>query len=234
MQANTHHNKITIVVDGTSGSGKGTLSKALAKQLNFAYLDTGLLYRFLGWFAINNNLFINKQITNIAPILQQSLKINFAEVNVKQLSNNNVAEAASAIAQHTQIRQNLLQFQHNFAINPILNGTYVGGSVLDGRDLGSVVFPNANVKFFVNANLQVRAQRRFKDLYGSMPILPQDSIKFNNLYNSLKNRDHQDTTRKNAPLIQTADAIFIDNSSNSVEYTVTQMLNYVKQTCNIC
>lgn len=233
MQANLNHNKITIVVDGTSGSGKGTLSKALAKQLNFAYLDTGLLYRFLGWFAINNNLFVNQQITDINPILQQSLKIDFTRVNIKQLGNNNIAEAASAIAQHTQIRQNLLQFQHNFALSPTLNGTAVNGSVLDGRDLGSVVFPNANVKFFVNANLQVRAQRRFKDLYGNIPILPQDSTKFNNLYNSLQNRDHQDTTRKNAPLVQTADAIFIDNSSNSVEYTVTQMLNYVKQKCNV-
>ncbi|MCL2567133.1 MAG: (d)CMP kinase [Alphaproteobacteria bacterium] len=201
-----------IAVDGESASGKGTVSKLLAKKLDFAYLDTGLLYRAVAYLAKQKNALENEEaVINIAK------NITAADLEINGLRREDIGAAASIVAKIPEVRQALLQFQVDFANYP---PKHKKGAVLDGRDIGSVVCPQADIKFYVCASLQVRAERRHKDL---------PDAKFEDIYNSLQARDESDKNRAVGALKKLDDAIEIDNTHLSIEETFNKMYKYIEK-----
>jgi cytidylate kinase len=207
-----------IVIDGTASSGKGTVAKMLANKLGFAYLDTGLLYRCVAYKANKNN-FLN----NIDNLVKIANSITPEDLQNELLKSDEIAKLASIVAKEQKVRDALLSLQHSFAKNPAVDNIKVAGAVLDGRDLGSFVFPNANYKFFITANLSIRAQRRYKDL-----VIKNSNISLLEVEKSLADRDLQDSTRSVAPLQKAKDAIFIDTSNYTPQQVLDILLSYIK------
>ena len=144
--------KPVIAIDGTAGSGKGTLARKIARILNFDHLDTGKLYRYLAHLELKEN-------KKILDIIKYQKKIDFSEINKLNLRTEEISNSASIIAKKKEVRDFLTEFQRNFSCFPPSGN----GSVIDGRDIGSVIIPNAEVKFYVDANLEVRSKRRLKE-----------------------------------------------------------------------
>ena len=189
-------NLLIIAVDGTSASGKGTVAKIIAEYFGISYLDTGLLYRALAFKTLKN--YKTASLKNALKIIN-SLKIeDFSE---PQLRLQKYGEIASRLAQEKLIRDMLLSFQRNFPRQS-------NGAVLDGRDIGSIVFPEAQIKLFVTADLSVRALRRHKEMKKM-----GENISIKNVEASLKARDHRDMNRAVAPLVCLADATLVDTSN---------------------
>ncbi len=207
-----------IVIDGTASSGKGTVAKMLASKLGFAYLDTGLLYRYVGYKAKKTN-----SLSNIDSLVKIAISITPEDLQSESLKSDEVAQLASTIAKEPKVREALLSLQHNFAKTPTINNTKVLGAVLDGRDLGSFVFPKADYKFFITATLITRAQRRYKDLLVKKPNLTLTEVE-----KSLADRDFQDSSRPVAPLIKAEDAIFIDTTNYNPQQVLDILLSYIK------
>jgi cytidylate kinase len=203
-----------IAVDGESASGKGTVSKLLAEKLNFSYLDTGLLYRAVGYLAIQQ-----KALENIEVIINISKNLSEKDLTNKALRGNDVAMIASKVANIPEVREALFDFQVNFANNPP-KGFF--GAILDGRDIGSNICPNAQVKFYVCASLEERANRRYKELVKS-----NSNSSYEEIYNSLKARDENDKSRVIGALKKVADAIEIDNTNLNIQETFELMHTYV-------
>jgi len=207
-------NKINIALDGHSSCGKSTLAKALAKSLNYTYIDSGAMYRAVALYCIENDVDPNNSEEVISvlekieiEILNQNNNFNIF-LNGKNITSRiiqiDVSRIVSEVAIITEVRSKLRALQQEIGKNK--------GVVMDGRDIGSVVFPSAEVKFFVTANVDIRAQRRFLELELKGMSTPLEEVKSNLLH-----RDHIDSTRKDSPLIQVADAILIDNSFMSQE-----------------
>lgn len=204
-----------IAVDGESASGKGTVSKLLAKEFNLAYLDTGLLYRAVGYWSFKNNFLDNKeQIITIAKNLKKE------DLENEELRSNDVAIMASKIANIAEVRQALLDFQINFANNYPAG---YNGSILDGRDIGSNICPNADIKFYVCASLEERANRRYKELLKS-----DSDASYDNILESLRVRDENDKNRAVGALKKLKEAIEIDNTYLNIQETFDLMCSYVK------
>lgn len=203
-----------IAVDGESASGKGTVSKLLAEKFNFAYLDTGLLYRAVGYLVHQQNVLENKD----AIIL---IAKNLTETDLKNeaLRSNDIAVMASKIANIPQVREVLFDFQVNFANNPPAG---FKGAILDGRDIGSNICPNADIKFYVCASLTERANRRYKELLKSNP-----NASYEDIYNSLETRDKNDKSRAIGALKKVDDAIEIDNTNLNIQETFELMYQNV-------
>ena len=197
---------IIIAVDGTAASGKGTLAKLLSKEYRYAYLDTGKLYRVVAYVIIKDKI-NHKDINLIKKIFKN---FNFGEVSIldMDLKNDKVGEMASIIANYIEIREILKNYQKQFAFRKHKN---MDGVILDGRDIGTVVLPDANIKFYVDASLEVRAERRWKELIS----LGQSTIK-RNVLEDLKSRDKRDRQRKYSPLIPASDAILLDTTNLNV------------------
>jgi cytidylate kinase len=207
--------QLTIAVDGHSSCGKSTLAKALAKELNITFLDSGAMYRGVTLFCSRNGWVDNKHINpkSIIENLNQ-IEIHFEEVaatglNHMFLNNEDVEEEirtmkisnlVSKVAAIKEVRTKLVDIQQQLGKK--------GGVVMDGRDIGSVVFPNADIKLFVTAGIDIRAQRRFDELKSKDTSLTIDAVKAN-----LAERDHLDSTREESPLIKTNDATVLDNSN---------------------
>jgi cytidylate kinase len=207
--------QLTIAVDGHSSCGKSTLAKALAKELNITFLDSGAMYRGVTLFCSRNGWVDNKHINpkSIIENLNQ-IEIHFEEVaatglNHMFLNNEDVEEEirtmkisnlVSKVAAIKEVRTKLVHIQQQLGKK--------GGVVMDGRDIGSVVFPNADIKLFVTAGIDIRAQRRFDELKSKDTSLTIDAVKAN-----LAERDHLDSTREESPLIKTNDATVLDNSN---------------------
>jgi len=219
--------KNIITIDGPSGSGKGTLAKRLAETLGFHLLDSGALYRVVGFIAKERGIdFDNSEaLSKLAKDMPLRFEIDevhgevspvFAERRLGDLiRTDEVGQAASAVAAIPAVREALLSFQREFYREP--------GLVADGRDMGTVVFPEAPVKIFLTASPECRAERRYKQLK-SKGI----GANMRALLESIKARDERDSQRSVAPLKPAADALIIDSSNMTLEEVVQQALTYVR------
>ena len=204
-----------IAVDGPAASGKGTLARQIADHYDFAYLDTGLLYRAIGYAIIKGPGDIN----NPTHALKAAAELDPTELNNPKLRSETVGKAASIIATSSEVREGLLKFQKSFAYNPP-NGKM--GSVLDGRDIGTVVCSDADRKIFVQADISIRAIRRYKELRsrGLNAIHAR-------VLQELKDRDARDSSRETSPLIPAKDAFILDTTFLDPERVFTAALKYV-------
>ena len=185
----------TVAIDGPAAAGKGTLSKALAHRFGFAHLDTGLLYRATGRKVLETGLSPADAARAVEP----------SDLERDGLRSQAVAELASQVATIPEVRHALVTFQRNFARRD-------GGAVLDGRDIGTVICPDAEVKLFVTAGAEVRAQRRFDELRSS-----GQHVEFEDVLDEVKKRDARDMGRANAPMRAAEDAHVIDTTDMSSE-----------------
>ena len=201
-----------IAVDGLAASGKGTIAKKLANELQLKYLDTGKLYRFLA----SRSLELGIDADNLAQILNLAEEIDIPSLeNQSSMQNESVAEMASKIAAIKEVRLRLLKIQRDFAAQ---------GAVLDGRDIGTVVLPDANYKLFITANLQVRAARRLKQLQE----MRKTSATLKEVKESLLKRDQRDLNRTVAPLTIASDAMHIDTSNLDIDQALSMILDSIK------
>ena len=199
-------NRIIIAVDGPAASGKGTLSKLLAKNFGFAHMDSGKLYRVAALYIIENR--INPK--NQKEILQNIGDINFYNlIDSSKLLSDEVGKIASIIANYKSLRDHLLKIQRDFVY--IKNKDKLG-VIIDGRDIGTVVLPEANIKFFVTATLETRIERRCKELLS----LGYNIIK-RHVEQEMRNRDQRDKQRTHSPLLAARDAILLDTTNLEAE-----------------
>ena len=226
--------KITIAIDGYSSCGKSTLAKDLAKTLNYSFIDSGAMYRGVALYCLNNNIIQNGEI-NQEQLIQNldSIKLHF-EYNQTSgksdlyLNNQNVedkirtievAQIVSKVAAIKEVRAQLVKLQQAFGTK--------GGIVMDGRDIGTVVFPNAELKLFVTASEDIRTERRYLELSAKGENVSREEIKQN-----LLERDLIDTTRAESPLKQANDAIVLDNSNLTKKEQLNLVLNLVRKITN--
>jgi len=205
-----------IAIDGTFASGKGTLGKRLAAHYGYAYLDTGKLYRA----AAAKALAAGADLTDDAACADFAASLSLADLEDPILKSGPVGAAASKVAVHTKVRDALLHFQRNFALAPPKPFT---GAVLDGRDIGTVICPGADVKLYVDADPEVRAERRYKELlsYG-------EDVTFESVLAQLQERDHRDMNRETAPLKPAANAHLLDTTNLSIDAAFTAAISIVE------
>lgn len=223
--------KITIAIDGYSSTGKSTLAKQLAKILNYVYVDTGAMYRAVTLFAIQKGLITEEhfdveqlihELPNITLAFHFNTDLGFAEMylnnaNVEQeIRSMEVSRFVSQVAAVSAVRSKLVQQQKLYGRDK--------GVVMDGRDIGTVVFPDAELKIFMTASIETRAQRRFLELQEKGQKATYDEVLKN-----VQERDAIDTTRDDSPLRQADDAVVIDNSVLTKEQQLETILNLVKE-----
>ena len=222
--------KITIAIDGFSSTGKSTLAKQIANQLGYIYVDTGAMYRAVTYFAMQHNFVSEKHleteelIKNLSDITLQfrfNETLGFAEM---YLNNENielairtieVSRLVSKIAEISEVRIKLVEQQQKMGENK--------GIVMDGRDIGTVVFPDADLKLFMTASPQTKAQRRFEEL-----IEKGQKVTFEEVLQNVQERDYIDTHREDSPLVKAEDAIEIDNSNLTKKEQFELVMELVK------
>ena len=187
--------RFTVAIDGPAAAGKGTISKALAARFGFAHLDTGLLYRATGRKVLETGFSPEAAARAVTP----------EDLARDGLRTQSVAELASQVATIPEVRSALVAFQREFARRD-------GGAVLDGRDIGTVICPGAEVKLFVTASAEVRARRRFDELRAS-----GQAAEFDDVLDEVLKRDARDVGRADAPMRAAADAVLIDTSEMDIE-----------------
>jgi len=223
---------ITIAIDGFSSTGKSTLAKQLAMELGYVYVDSGAMYRAVTLYTLQNN-FINKedfQINKLVSALnkiQLSFKFNealgFSEmylngVNVeKEIRTLEVSSFVSKVSAIPEVRYQLVKQQHKMGEDK--------GIVMDGRDIGTVVFPQAELKIFMTASPEIRAQRRYDEL-----INRGDEVKYEDVLRNVQERDYIDSHREDSPLIMADDAIEIDNSNLTLDAQFESIMSLVRMT----
>jgi cytidylate kinase len=197
----------TVAIDGLAGSGKGTLALALADKFNLAYFDTGLLYRGLAYIALDEfgEDFTKTNVINIA----KSFRIN--TLKESNLRSPILGRYASEIGAIPEVRKILIKIQREFKEKSPSNK----GIVVDGRDIGTVIFPNANVKLFISASLEERARRRLRDF-----LTNDENISYDEVIKQLQKRDQRDKERSVAPLVAAKDAHLIDTTNINKEETL--------------
>ncbi|MGY5353293.1 (d)CMP kinase [Wenyingzhuangia sp. IMCC45467] len=223
--------KITIAIDGFSSTGKSTVAKQLAKELGYIYVDTGAMYRTVALYALQNGFAKQgeveeeKLIDDLVKIqidFKYNSQLGFSEVylnnvNVEtEIRGMEVSSYVSKVASISAVRQKLVALQQEMGKSK--------GIVMDGRDIGTVVFPNAELKLFMTASAQTRAQRRFDELQAK----GNTNVSFDEVYNNVVERDTLDTTREDSPLEMAKDAVEIDNSNLSREEQFYKILSLVK------
>ena len=214
-----------ITVDGPSGAGKGTVSRILAKKLGFHYLDSGALYRILGIAAQRHQ--VDTSNNKSLMILAEHMDIRFdstetggikalleGEDITQEMRTENTGALASLVASHPQVRSALLKRQRMFATEP--------GLIADGRDMGTIVFPDAVLKIYLTATTEERAQRRYKEL-----LAKGEDVNLRGLVDQVRLRDERDMSRDASPLIPAIDAIELDTSGQSIEEVADSVLNLV-------
>ena len=197
--------QIVIAIDGPAASGKGTVSKAISEKLRFNYLDTGKLYRAIG----------AKYLEGYQPIAAAQ-GLESSDLDKYDLQKPEIAQAASEIASIPEVRAALLEFQRNFSKKS-------PGAVLDGRDIGTVVCPDANIKIFLTASLEARAKRRYIEL-----CKHDKKIGFKTILEQIRHRDARDQTRSSSPMVAASDAKIFDTSKLSINEAVDKVFNYIK------
>jgi cytidylate kinase len=221
--------KITIAIDGFSSTGKSTLAKQLAKQLGYIFVDTGAMYRAVTLFAIQSNIisvaFFDKaalitQLKNIVLEFKFNSDLGFAEMylngeNVETaIRTIEVSNFVSKVAEVSEVRAKLVEQQQEMGKNKAI--------VMDGRDIGTVVFPDAELKIFMTASAATRAQRRFDELHQK-----GDSVTYEEVLKNVEERDYIDTHREDSPLVMAEDAVEIDNSHLTREEQFEAVLELV-------
>ncbi|TCK69087.1 cytidylate kinase [Winogradskyella wandonensis] len=219
--------KIIIAIDGFSSTGKSTIAKKLADNLGYIYVDTGAMYRSVALYALQNDCIVNEEVDEEKLISElDSIKIyfkynpqlGFAEVflndeNVEsEIRTLEVSKYVSPVATISEVRKKLVEQQQEMGKDK--------GIVMDGRDIGTVVFPDAELKIFMTASAETRAERRYKELRDR-----GDSITFDEVLDNVVTRDRIDTSREDSPLVKAKDAIEFDNS----KMTIDQQLNAIKE-----
>jgi len=213
---------ITIAIDGYSSCGKSTIAKALAKKLHFIYIDSGAMYRAVTLFFLRNNIDLNNlsaiqnalneiQLNFHSRDYQSHITLNDEEVSdeIRQMP---VSELVSEVSAIKEVRVEMVRQQQRMGKSKNI--------IMDGRDIGTVVFPNADLKFFMTADPKVRAERRFKEL-----MLKGEDVTMEEVFENLAHRDFMDTTREESPLIRADDAIILDNTT----IDQTEQLDFVLQ-----
>ena len=221
---NTH--KIAVAVDGPAGAGKSSISKIVAKKLGYLYIDTGAMYRSVTWAVLHNHIDVNNQkaVEALLPELDltmeasdDSCKVFIAGQDVTDfIRTPQVNNAVSIVASYKGVRQYLVERQRLMA--------EAGGVILDGRDIGSVVLPNAELKIYLTASVEARAMRRYLDVKGTVNEQTLEDIK-----DSVMQRDDMDKNRKESPLIQVEDAVLVDSSEMTFDETVEHILHLVQE-----
>ncbi len=221
---NTH--KIAVAVDGPAGAGKSSISKIVAKKLGYLYIDTGAMYRSVTWAVLHNHIDVNNQkaVEALLPELDltmeasdDSCKVFIAGQDVTDfIRTPQVNNAVSIVASYKGVRQYLVERQRLIA--------EAGGVILDGRDIGSVVLPNAELKIYLTASVEARAMRRYLEVKGTVNEQPLEDIK-----DSVMQRDDMDKNRKESPLIQVEDAVLVDSSEMTFDETVEHILHLVQE-----
>ena len=197
---------LLIAIDGPAAAGKGSISRAIAKHFGMAHLDTGLLYRAVG-----------AQVLKGAKPLQAAQHLQAEDLNGPELRSDTVAQAASKVAALPRVRVELVEFQRRFARR-------TGGAVLDGRDIGTVILPDADVKLFITASAEVRAERRYKELLDSGAKTTLEQV-----LTDVIARDARDKSRSAAPLLAAEDAVLIDTSDLSLSAAIAQAIAAVEK-----
>ena len=209
-----------VALDGPSGAGKSSIAKAAAKELGFVYVDTGALYRSIGWYALEQGVFPG-DLEKVEPLLAQihlELKYEGGEqrvyLNGQELSGKirtpEVSMAASQVSPLPPVRRFLFDLQRNMA--------QISNVIMDGRDIGTVVLPNATLKLFLTASPEDRARRRCQELLEKGVQVTYDEV-----LADVQKRDYNDSHRAEAPLRQAEDALLVDTTGNSLEQSITQI-----------
>ncbi|MBE6763240.1 MAG: (d)CMP kinase [Ruminococcaceae bacterium] len=224
MKTTTH--PIAVAIDGPSGAGKSTVAKILAKELQFIYVDTGALYRAVGYTALKQGVSIYDAaaVEAMLPSLTVSLGYENGEQRVYVNGDDvtafirtpEVSEAASAVSAVPSVRQFLFELQQNMA--------KTSSVIMDGRDIGTVVLPDAQVKIFLTASVEVRAKRRFDEL-----IEKGMDVTYEDVLSDMIQRDKRDSERATAPLKPAEDAVLVDTSDNTLEEAVARMRALVEE-----
>ena len=224
-------NKIIIAIDGYSSTGKSTLAKHMAKEIGYVYVDTGAMYRAVAYYAMTQGLIDDNHfdknglildLNNIDLSFEFNAELGYAEIflngnNVERFIRSiEVSNMVSKVASISEIREKLVEQQQKMSLNK--------GIVMDGRDIGTVVFPEAELKLFMTASPEKRAQRRYKEMTDNGVQIQYESVLEN-----VTSRDHLDTTRADSPLVKAGDAIEIDNSDMNVAQTYALAMKYVNE-----
>lgn len=201
-----------IAIDGPSASGKGTITRKIAERLGFDYLDTGMIYRTVAYYAIAENTASDK----VEAILNLINTIDFKKHLDADLKDEKIGIMASKISTNSKVREKLNELQRSFP-----NGKK--GVIVDGRDIGTVIFPAADVKFFVTARTEVRAERRYKEL-----LSQGKRVTIYQVLSDLKERDARDRDRHTSPTLPALDAIIIDTSDLDPDSVVELVISHIR------
>jgi len=210
-----------IAIDGPAGSGKGTVAKKLSRQLNYHYLDSGAIYRIIALACIKKNVAIEKNgalsqlIQKVSVYFDGNNSLLENENVTEQIRDERVGKVASYIAQNINLRNCILDYQRSFAKKP--------GLVAEGRDMATVVFPQANLKIYLDASVNERAERRYKQL-----ILKGIDVNIHDLASEIIARDKQDMERQHSPLVKDKDSIVINTDCLDINQTVQKILSFIK------
>ena len=214
--------KIQIAIDGPASAGKSTVAKILAKKNGYIYCDTGAMYRALTLAAINNKIDMDSEEALMSLLSQLSISFTqekdgqHVHLNEKDVTNeirsNDVTNSVSKVSAYKTIREEMVIRQQKFADSSSI--------VMDGRDIGTVVLPNADLKIFLVASVTERAERRYKE-----NLSKGIESDFEKLKQEIADRDHYDSTRKNSPLVQAEDAILVDTTNMNIEKTIKHIKN---------
>ena len=217
----------SIAIDGPAGAGKSTIARRLAKELGYHYVDTGAIYRTVAYFMDLLGISpkdvdgVERYIDELTVEIQynekgeQRMIMNGMDVS-DDISTQDISQKASLVSAHAVVRDVMLDMQRNVAKK--------NNVIMDGRDIGTVVLPRANVKIFLTASVEVRAKRRYDEL-----VAKDTKADLNKIQEEIRQRDHQDITRPIAPLKQARDAILVDTSNMTINEVVTALLRIIKE-----
>lgn len=217
---------VNIAIDGPAGAGKSSTAKLVAKKLGYIYVDTGALYRTVGLYSIRKGIDTKNAEKVIATLPDVKVELKFVDgAQHVFLNGEDVSEAirtpeasmgASNVSAIPKVREFLFDLQRKIAAE--------NDCIMDGRDIGTVVLPNADVKIFLTTSVEERANRRYKEM-----IEKGEEADYNDILEDIKKRDYQDSHREIAPLKQADDAIYVDNAGQSLEYGADYLLNIIKE-----
>ena len=221
--------KFIVTIDGTSSTGKSTIAKRIARKLSYTYIDSGAMYRALTFFCLEQKIIsksffkkdvLLKKLNNIKIDFKKNPKNNILEINLNgafvedKIRTIMVSDFVSILAKLDDVRTFMVKIQHSLGKKK--------GVVMDGRDIGTVVFPNAEYKFFLEASPKLRAERRFNELKKN-----NNKVSYEDVYNNIISRDSHDINRLNSPLKMASDSIFIDTESLDLDEVENIILNHI-------
>lgn len=220
---------INIAIDGPAGAGKSSTAKLVAKKLGYIYVDTGALYRTVGLYSIRKGIDTKDAEKVIATLPDIKVELKFVDgaqhvfLNGEDVSEDirtpEASMGASNVSAIPKVREFLFDLQRSIATE--------NNCIMDGRDIGTVVLPNADVKIFLTTSVEERATRRYKEM-----LEKGEEADYNDILEDIKKRDYQDSHREVAPLKQADDAIYVDNGGQSLEYGADYLLNIIKEHLN--